>query len=92
MNNIQYTWIQGLQRCKFAPGTTEKRFVRDAQSWPVSKELTEKQAAFLEKTAWRYRKQLACWGYKVEGYIDGDALKDAIAAAKRVEEDLKKES
>ena len=57
MTEQQQTWIAELSRCSFYPGSYDKRFVRDLATYPPDKELTEKQAAFLHKLAWRYRKQ-----------------------------------
>jgi hypothetical protein len=57
MTEQQQQWIAELSRCSFYPGSYDKRFVRDLESYSPDKELTEKQAAFLEKLAWRYRKQ-----------------------------------
>lgn len=41
----------------FLPGAYDKRFVGDLYSKPDDYELSDKQAAFLEKTFWRYRRQ-----------------------------------
>lgn len=57
MTEQQQKWIKELSECTFYPGSFDKRFVRHAQSWDAEKELTEKQADFLEKLAWRYRRQ-----------------------------------
>lgn len=57
MTDQQRKWIEELSHCSFYPGSYDKRFVRDLASQPRDKELTEKQAAFLERIAWRYRKQ-----------------------------------
>ena len=57
MTDQQQKWIQELARCIFQPGSWEKRFVRDLATMPPEKELTEKQAAALHRTAYRYRKQ-----------------------------------
>jgi hypothetical protein len=57
MTDQQYTWIQQLARCRFAPASWDKRFIRDAQEWPKEKELSERQATALENLAYRYRRQ-----------------------------------
>lgn len=57
MTDQQQKWVQQLARCSFLPGSYEKRFVRDLEGYAPDKELTEKQAAFLEKIAYRYRVQ-----------------------------------
>lgn len=44
--------------CKFGVGAYDKRFVRDMSTRPNDYELTEKQAAFLDKTHHRYREQI----------------------------------
>lgn len=57
MTEQQQRWIAELSRCSFYPGSWDKRFVRDMATLPADKELTERQAAALLRTAWRYRKQ-----------------------------------
>lgn len=57
MTDQQRKWIEELARCSFYPGSYDKRFVRDMESQPADAVLTEKQAAFLHRLAWRYRKQ-----------------------------------
>lgn len=44
--------------CKFGVGAYDKRFVRHMATMPDDYELTEKQAAFLDKTHHRYREQI----------------------------------
>ncbi len=58
MTPEQHDLIHKLSRCTFLPGSYEKRFVRDLSSCPPEQELTEKQARFLLKVGWRYRRQL----------------------------------
>lgn len=57
MTDEQQKWIRELETCSFLPGSWEKRFVRDLATFPPEKELTQRQAAALRRTAWRYRKQ-----------------------------------
>lgn len=57
MTEQQQRWVAELSHCSFYPGSYDKRFVRDLASYPPDKALTEKQAAFLHKLAWRYREQ-----------------------------------
>lgn len=57
MTDQQAEWIGQLSRCRFQPGSWDRRFVRDLASFPREQELTEKQAAALARLAWRYRKQ-----------------------------------
>lgn len=57
MTDEQQKWIRQLNKCTFQPSSWEKRFVRDLATFPPEKELSEKQAAALLRTAWRYRKQ-----------------------------------
>jgi hypothetical protein len=56
------TLIRQLSRCKFLPGSWDKRFVRDlaARLHPgETLELTDNQRAQLDRLAHSYRKQLA---------------------------------
>ncbi len=61
MTDHQVLLIQALERCSFLPASPDKRFVRQMatrsrkQAPPA---LTEKQAAFLDGLAWRYRRQI----------------------------------
>lgn len=57
MTDQQRKWIQELTRCTFQPGSWEKRFVRDLAALSPYDVLTERQAAALHRTAYRYRKQ-----------------------------------
>lgn len=60
MTDQQKRWLRQLAGCTFLPGSYDKRFVRDLNARLAANpesELTEKQAAFLRKTAYRYRKQ-----------------------------------
>jgi hypothetical protein len=52
-----------LDKCRFVPGSYEKRFVREMAALARSDTwwetfLTEKQRAFIQKIAHRYRNQL----------------------------------
>lgn len=58
MTPEQREQIQLLSHCVMLPGSYEKRFVRDMSTKPDDEVLSEKQAAFLEKTFHRYRKQI----------------------------------
>lgn len=58
MTPRQKAIIRDLSRCTFLPGSFEKRFVRDMATKPDDYELSEKQAAFLDKTHHRYREQI----------------------------------
>jgi hypothetical protein len=53
----QQRWLQLLSRCTFLPGSFEKRLVRSLAALGTHDLLTEKQAACLEKLAWKYRRQ-----------------------------------
>ena len=48
-----------LAGLSYLPGTWDKRFTRDvAAIVAAGRELTEKQAASVERLAWKYRRQL----------------------------------
>lgn len=59
MTDEQHRNLRRLNQCTFLPGSYTKRFVRDMASRPKEYELTEKQAAYLDKLVHQYRKQLA---------------------------------
>jgi len=53
--------VAALGNCSFLPGSAHKRFVRDMNSVVKHKRdigITEKQSVYLQKIAWRYRKQM----------------------------------
>lgn len=50
--------IENLSRCRFVPGSFNKRFVRDLASGPEDAVLTVKQRQTLWKIGWRWRRQL----------------------------------
>jgi hypothetical protein len=54
----QHSIVQALARCTFTPGSTVKRFVRWATEQPVEHEFSDRAAAFLERLAHQYRRQL----------------------------------
>lgn len=61
MDTEQKQKIQALNRCTFLPASYPKRFVRDIYSMSQSepdKELSEKQAAYLDKLYYMYRRQI----------------------------------
>ncbi|NUQ07033.1 MAG: hypothetical protein HUU31_24340 [Anaerolineae bacterium] len=62
MTPEQIAQAKALVRCTFLPGSYDKRFAKDMAFYAVhqpGRELTEKQAALLEKMMHRYRRQLA---------------------------------
>lgn len=61
MTEEQSLRAQSLERCSFPVGSTDKRFVRDmaARSRTANPPtLTDRQAAYLTRLAWRYRRQM----------------------------------
>jgi len=50
--------IDALSRCSFAPGTTQKRFVRQMSGRDRRRPLTDRQRAYLWAVAWSWRRQL----------------------------------
>ncbi|HUO23691.1 MAG TPA: hypothetical protein VMU59_14335 [Caulobacteraceae bacterium] len=61
MNERQRRQAEALGRCSFLPGSAEKRFCRDMAAraaLAAPPELTERQAAYLERLCWRFRRQL----------------------------------
>lgn len=58
MTPQQIVQIEALSRCRFSPGSAEKRFVRDMFARERTYELSEKQHAFLNRLAHSYRRQL----------------------------------
>lgn len=57
MSAEQQAKAVALSHCTFQVGSPDKRFVRNLQGYEG--ELTEKQAAYLDRLCYRYRKQLA---------------------------------
>ena len=61
MTERQILVAQALGRCSMLPGTSDKRFVKDMERRAYGlkpAELTERQAANLERLAWRFRRQM----------------------------------
>lgn len=58
MDPLHFTIIQSLQRVTFLPASFDKRFARDMGTLGAYDMLSPKQAALLEKMAWRYRRQI----------------------------------
>lgn len=61
MTPYQITIAKKLQQCSFLPGSFDKRFARDIAFLATNspdKELTEKQAACLDRLVYRYRRQI----------------------------------
>ena len=50
--------VQALARCSMCPGTASKRFARDIATMPPDKELSSRQAAFLWRLLYVFRRQL----------------------------------
>lgn len=61
MTTEQNLKIQALCHCTFLPGSYQKRFVRAMGSKTPADDLTEKQAAYLDKLYWMYREQINYW-------------------------------
>ena len=47
-----------LAACRFVPGSSPKRFVRQMAARDATKPLSERQAAYLWAIAWSWRRQL----------------------------------
>ena len=58
MTARHYEALQALKQCTFLPGSYDKRFVRNLSALPQERELTERQAANVERMAYRYRRQI----------------------------------
>lgn len=61
MTEEQSLRAQALERCTFLPASTDKRFVRDMAARSRTAHppaLTDRQAAYLTRLAWRYRRQM----------------------------------
>lgn len=58
MTDHQHELAQALARCTLPAGSTPKRFVRWASTLPEGYALSPRAAAFLEKLAHAYRRQL----------------------------------
>jgi hypothetical protein len=51
--------IHRLARCRLMVGSWDKRFIREITAFPGERTLSVKQAAMIEKLAYKYRRQLA---------------------------------
>ncbi len=51
--------VEALYRCRFLPGSTQKRFVRFMADRDRNKVLTPNQRAYLWAIAWSWRRQLS---------------------------------
>lgn len=58
MDALHWHIIQELRQCSFYPGSYDKRFARDMATLGEYDMLSPKQAALLERLAWRYRRQI----------------------------------
>jgi hypothetical protein len=58
--------ITDLKRCTFLPGSYSKRFVSDLHALPENALLTIRQAVYLDKLHYQYRRQIS--GLKRKGY------------------------
>ena len=50
--------VEALYGCRFVPGTSQKRFVRQMFARDTAKPLTERQRAYLWAIVWSWRRQL----------------------------------
>lgn len=55
MDDIHKQRLEALKRCTFVPGSNPKRFCRDT---PLDNTLTERQCAYIDILAWRFRRQM----------------------------------
>lgn len=62
MTEADYQTLQALAKCRFFPGSFEKRFVSNLASFAPHRELSERQRETLGNIAWSYREQLAGHG------------------------------
>lgn len=53
MTARHYEALQALKQCTFLPGSWDKRFVRNLSALPQDAALTERQAANVERLAYR---------------------------------------
>lgn len=65
MSEKQWTMTMALCRCSMLPGSFQKRFCRDLANNYQShdRSLSEKQALYLEKLYYSYRKQISASGF-----------------------------
>lgn len=57
MTPDQAAVAEALSRCTFLRGSHDKRFARDLAAY-IYLDLTERQAAHLNRLAWKYRRQM----------------------------------
>jgi hypothetical protein len=81
MTSEQIRKAKLLNQCTYLPGSFEKRFARNIAAmseYNPTKELTEKQALWLEKQFYRYRNQISKADKKVKALLKN--LKPAFEA------------
>ena len=59
MDDERLKKIKYLANCSFLPGSYAKRFVRDMSTRPVDYTPTIRQALFIDKLYYQYRKQIS---------------------------------
>lgn len=59
MEPRHYEALQKLNQCVFYPGSFDKRFVRAMAALGPYDLLSERQAEWVERLAYRYRKQMS---------------------------------
>lgn len=58
MTSDEIRIVEALALCQFAPGTSQKQFVRQMDGRDRTRPLTERQRAYLWAIAWSWRRQL----------------------------------
>lgn len=61
MDKQTYRKLELLARCTFIPGSWNKRFVYALSALPQDAELSDKQAANVDRLYWRYRRQIVAF-------------------------------
>lgn len=71
MTTDESTIVRALNYCIFQPGSYTRRFVRTLASMQTASELTPRQAEYLWRAAWSYRRQLPRHLVKLAGRYSG---------------------
>lgn len=90
MEPRHYQAIQKLARCRFLPGSFDKCFVRSMAMLGPYDLLSERQAEWVERMAYRYRRQMARMvvNRQTEAHhapLDSPAESDTLVGQQRTE-------
>jgi len=78
VDDLHFEAIKALDRCRFLPGSWDKRFAQGLASKRIDDELTEKQVFWLKKLVYKYRKQIERRSPEFDDKIGIDSTFDVL--------------